>query len=99
MKCPDTLYFNYANYFGMFQGNDQNRFELAAYALNPEVKVIAPWRLPEFFNRFQGRPDLIKYANEKGIPVDATPSEPYSIDDNLMHIRWGRLRKMWISFK
>ncbi|XP_075250682.1 argininosuccinate synthase-like isoform X1 [Convolutriloba macropyga] len=68
------------------KGNDQNRFELAAYALNPDVKVIAPWRMPEFFNRFQGRPDLLKYAAEKGIPVDATPSEPYSIDDNLMHI-------------
>ena len=52
------------------------------------MKVIAPWRMPEFFNRFQGRPDLLKYAAEKGIPVDATPSEPYSIDDNLMHIRY-----------
>ena len=40
------------------KGNDQVRFELAYFALNPEIKVLAPWKMPEFLNRFQGRTDL-----------------------------------------
>uniref|UniRef100_A0A3B4VNS9 Argininosuccinate synthase n=1 Tax=Seriola dumerili TaxID=41447 RepID=A0A3B4VNS9_SERDU len=44
------------------KGNDQIRFELTCYALYPEVKIIAPWRIPEFYNRFRGRIDLMEYA-------------------------------------
>ena len=44
------------------KGNDQVRFELAYLALNPKIKIIAPWRLPEFFERFKGRNDLLDYA-------------------------------------
>src|SRR5690349_6929615 len=51
------------------KGNDQIRFELSSYALNPSVKVIAPWRLPEFCERFQGRNDLLEYAKANNIPV------------------------------
>uniref|UniRef100_A0A4W6CWV1 Argininosuccinate synthase n=1 Tax=Lates calcarifer TaxID=8187 RepID=A0A4W6CWV1_LATCA len=44
------------------KGNDQIRFELTCYALYPEVKIIAPWRIPEFYTRFRGRTDLMEYA-------------------------------------
>ncbi|KAF4944352.1 hypothetical protein FSARC_14700 [Fusarium sarcochroum] len=67
------------------KGNDQVRFELAYYTINPEIKVIAPWRLPEFYSRFQGRNDLLDYAAEKGIPVTSTKAKPWSMDDNLAH--------------
>ncbi|PVV03537.1 hypothetical protein BB560_001979 [Smittium megazygosporum] len=70
------------------KGNDQVRFELAYLALAPSIKIIAPWRLSEFYTRFPGRQDLIKYAVEKGIPVSQTPSKPWSCDDNLYHISY-----------
>lgn len=67
------------------KGNDQVRFELAFYALQPSIKVIAPWRLPEFYNRFAGRNDLLNFAAEKNIPVTSTKSKPWSMDENLAH--------------
>lgn len=67
------------------KGNDQVRFELAFYALQPDIKVYAPWRDPVFYNRFQGRNDLLSYAAEKGIPVTSTKSKPWSMDENLAH--------------
>lgn len=70
------------------KGNDQIRFELGAYALHPTIKVISPWRLPEFYNRFQGRADLFKYAQEHGIDLPVTPKAPWSMDANLMHISY-----------
>ncbi|KFQ99340.1 Argininosuccinate synthase [Opisthocomus hoazin] len=71
----------------MFQGNDQVRFELTCYALCPKIKVVAPWRLPEFYQRFPGRRELMDYAKKHGIPVPVTPQTPWSMDENLMHIR------------
>lgn len=68
------------------KGNDQVRFELGYYALNPKIKVLAPWKMQEFLNQFKGRTDMLNYAQEKGIPVKATVKKPYSEDDNLMHI-------------
>ncbi len=68
------------------KGNDQVRFELAYAALDPGLKVIAPWKDTEFLARFQGRSDLIRYAQEHDIPVKANAKKPYSEDDNLMHI-------------
>ncbi|MCB0277532.1 MAG: argininosuccinate synthase, partial [Calditrichaeota bacterium] len=68
------------------KGNDQVRFELTYYALNPDIQVIAPWRDREFLDQFKGRTDLINYAKEHGIPVTATNKKPYSEDENLMHI-------------
>ncbi|KAK3171486.1 argininosuccinate synthetase [Lepraria neglecta] len=65
------------------KGNDQVRFELAFYALQPSIKVIAPWRDPTFYKRFAGRKDLLDYAAEKGIPVTSTKSKPWSMDENL----------------
>jgi argininosuccinate synthase len=67
------------------KGNDQVRFELAFAALAPDLEVIAPWKDPEFLARFQGRPDLLAFAAEHGIPVEATAEKPYSSDENLMH--------------
>lgn len=69
------------------KGNDQVRFEFCAYALMPEIKVIAPWRMTEFCDRFQGRVDLLEYAKKNDIPVSATPSAPWSTDANVLHIR------------
>jgi argininosuccinate synthase len=67
------------------KGNDQVRFELAFAALAPDLEIIAPWKDPEFLARFQGRPDLLAFAAEHGIPVEATAEKPYSSDENLMH--------------
>jgi len=68
------------------KGNDQVRFELTYYALNPSIHVIAPWKIPKYLQQFQGRSDLIKYAESKGIPIKASVSKPYSEDGNLMHL-------------
>jgi len=68
------------------KGNDQVRFELTYYALNPKIKVISPWKDPNFLAEFKGRSDLIAYAKRYGIPIKATKKKPYSEDENLMHI-------------
>lgn len=75
------------------KGNDQVRFELAYYALEPDIKVIAPWREWEF----KGRSDLIAYSKEHSIPVTATHEKPYSTDRNLMHVSYegGILEDPW----
>ena len=75
------------------KGNDQVRFELTYYALQPDIKVIAPWREWEY----KGRTDLIAYAKEHNIPVTATAEKPYSTDANLMHISYegGILEDPW----
>jgi argininosuccinate synthase len=76
----------YVSHGATGKGNDQVRFELAYYALNPKIKVLAPWKMQEFLDQFKGRTDMLNYAKEKGIPVKATVKKPYSEDDNLMHI-------------
>jgi len=75
------------------KGNDQVRFELCAYSLHPEIKIIAPWREWEF----KSRADLIAYADRHGIPVGSTREKPYSMDRNLMHISYegGNLENPW----
>lgn len=67
------------------KGNDQVRFELGFAALAPDLEIISPWKDPEFLTRFQGRPDLLAFAAEHDIPVEATAEKPYSSDENLMH--------------
>lgn len=67
------------------KGNDQVRFELAFAALAPQLEVISPWKDKEFLARFQGRSDLLAFAKEHNIPVEATVDKPYSSDENLMH--------------
>ncbi len=75
------------------KGNDQVRFEVTAYALEPNIKVIAPWR--EW--TFNSRTDLINYAKKHNIPVPVTAKKPYSMDRNLMHISFegGILEDPW----
>jgi argininosuccinate synthase len=76
----------YVSHGATGKGNDQVRFELTYYALNPLIKVFAPWKDKEFLQQFKGRTDMLNYANEKNIPVKASLSKPYSEDDNLLHI-------------
>ena len=78
------------------KGNDQVRFELTAYALKPDIKVIAPWRMPDEF-AFEGRIDMINYLKERGIPCSVSASKPYSTDRNLLHISFegGVLEDPW----
>lgn len=67
------------------KGNDQVRFELGAYALNPSIQVIAPWREWDL----NSREKLLAYAQNAGIPIDKKPnSSPYSMDANLLHISY-----------
>ena len=75
------------------KGNDQVRFELTYYALEPDIKVVAPWREWEF----KGRSDLLAYAERHDIPVTATHAKPYSTDRNLMHVSYegGILEDPW----
>ncbi len=75
------------------KGNDQVRFEMAYMALEPELKVIAPWRIWDF----KGREDLVSYARSKHIPVPVTKEKPYSTDANLVHISFegGILEDTW----
>jgi argininosuccinate synthase len=67
------------------KGNDQVRFELGAYALNPNIHIIAPWREWDLLSREK----LMNYAEKHGIPVDMKHKQggsPYSMDANLLHI-------------
>lgn len=75
------------------KGNDQVRFELSAYALNPEIRVVAPWREWDL----DSRESLIAYAKKHGIPVPVTKARPYSSDRNLLHISFegGILEDPW----
>ena len=77
------------------KGNDQVRFELGAYALKPDVHVIAPWREWDL----NSREKLLAYAEQKGIPIEAkrVGASPYSMDANLLHISYegGELEDPW----
>ncbi|MXX98970.1 MAG: argininosuccinate synthase [Gammaproteobacteria bacterium] len=77
------------------KGNDQVRFELSAYALKPDIRIIAPWRQWQF----NSRSALLKYAEQHDIPIDATTGgeAPYSIDANLLHTSYegGILEDPW----
>jgi argininosuccinate synthase len=86
IQIADQEKAEYVSHGATGKGNDQVRFELAYYALNPKIKVLAPWKTQTFLDQFKGRTDMLNYAKEKGIPVKATVKKPYSEDDNLMHI-------------
>ena len=80
------------------KGNDQVRFELGAYALMPDVKIIAPWREWDLLSREK----LLAYAQKHGIPVDFKKKKggaPYSMDANLLHISYegGILEDPWTA--
>ncbi len=75
------------------KGNDQVRFELTYLAIDPTIKIIAPWR----DWTFRSRRELIEYAERHGIPVAATKAKPYSMDLNLFHVSYegGILEDPW----
>ena len=75
------------------KGNDQVRFELTAYALNPDITVIAPWREWDL----NSRELLMEYAKKNDIPIPVTKAKPYSSDRNLLHISFegGILEDPW----
>ena len=79
------------------KGNDQVRFELGAYALNPDIKIIAPWREWDL----NSREDLLAYAEQHSIPIEAKRGggSPYSMDANLLHISYegGELEDPWCA--
>ncbi len=81
------------------KGNDQVRFELAAAALAPDLRVIAPWRDERFRKQFPGRAEMIAFAQKNKIPVEATTEKPYSTDRNLLHISYesGVLEDPWFD--
>lgn len=75
------------------KGNDQVRFELAVKALNPDLEIIAPWRIWDL----KSREECIDYAVARGIPVPVTKDRPYSMDRNLWHLshEGGDLEDPW----
>ncbi len=77
------------------KGNDQVRYELTFARLAPDLRIIAPWRRPEW--PFKGRADMIEYANQKKIPLQVTAEKPYSMDRNLVHVSYegGILEDPW----
>ena len=81
------------------KGNDQIRFELAAAALAPDLRVMAPWREERFLKQFPGRSEMIAFAKANGISVEATTQKPYSMDRNLLHISYesGVLEDPWFD--
>ncbi|MBI5376752.1 MAG: argininosuccinate synthase [Candidatus Schekmanbacteria bacterium] len=83
----------YVSHGATGKGNDQVRFELSYYALNPSINVIAPWREWEL----DSREALITYAKKWNIPVPVTAAKPYSSDRNILHISFegGILEDPW----
>ncbi len=77
------------------KGNDQVRFELTCMAMEPNVRIIAPWRDPKW--TLNSREKMIAYAERHGIPVPVTKKKPYSSDRNLLHISFegGILEDPW----
>jgi len=79
------------------KGNDQVRFEVTAYALKPDIQVIAPWREARFRRQFTGRQAMMDYCAQHRIHIDVTAKKPYSMDRNLLHISFegGILEDAW----
>jgi len=77
------------------KGNDQVRFELTAFHFDPHIKVVAPWRDPDW--TFKSRSELIEYTRQHKIPIEASAEKPYSIDRNLFHTSYegGILEDPW----
>ncbi len=81
------------------KGNDQCRFQLAAEALQPGIKVVAPWRNEGFRRQFPGRSEMIAYCQQRNIPVKASAAKPYSSDENCLHISYeaGKLEDLSVN--
>lgn len=81
------------------KGNDQCRFEISYAALAPDIKIISPWRIDEFREKFPGRTEMINYCREHNINVEASAKKPYSMDRNMLHISYeaGILEDPWFD--
>jgi argininosuccinate synthase len=81
------------------KGNDQCRFQLAAEALDPNIRIIAPWRIEKYRQQFPGRTAMIAYCEQKKIPVKASVAKPYSSDENCLHISYeaGKLEDLNVN--
>jgi len=81
------------------KGNDQCRFQLAAEALDPNIRIIAPWRIEKYRKQFPGRTAMIAYCEQKKIPVKASVAKPYSSDENCLHISYeaGKLEDLNVN--
>jgi argininosuccinate synthase len=81
------------------KGNDQCRFQLAAEALDPGIRVIAPWRIEAYRAAFPGRTEMIAYCEKRRIPVKASVAKPYSSDENCLHISYeaGKLEDLSVN--
>ncbi|MEA3224111.1 MAG: argininosuccinate synthase [Thermodesulfobacteriota bacterium] len=77
------------------KGNDQVRFELAFWALAPDIKIISPWKMDEW--KLRSREKMMDYASAHGIDIPVTKTKPYSMDRNLLHISYegGVLEDPW----
>jgi argininosuccinate synthase len=93
MEAADAEHADAISHGATGKGNDQVRFELAAYHFRPGIKIIAPWR--EW--SFRGRRELIDYTKQHAIPIEATADKPYSVDRNLLHTSYegGVLEDPW----
>ena len=85
-------------HFATFRGNDQVRFELSINALDPALKVLAPWRRPDLWP-FKGREDMVNYCKENGLNITASIKKTYSMDRNLLHISFESqdLEDPWVA--
>ena len=81
------------------KGNDQCRFQLAADVLDPNIEIIAPWRMERFRQAFPGRTEMIEYCERNSISVKASVEKPYSSDENCLHISYeaGQLEDLRVS--
>jgi argininosuccinate synthase len=81
------------------KGNDQCRFELTYMALAPRLRIISPWKIDAFREKFPGRREMIAYCLSHKIPVEASLRKPYSMDRNLLHISYeaGILEDPWFD--
>lgn len=93
MEVVEKVHADAVSHGATGKGNDQVRFELACLSIDPNIKVIAPWRIWDM----QSRSDLISYAQKYGIPVTSTAEKPYSMDRNLLHLSFegGILEDPW----
>ncbi|MDH5560910.1 MAG: argininosuccinate synthase [Deltaproteobacteria bacterium] len=99
IECAKEYGAGFVSHGATGKGNDQVRFEIGYYSLEPDIKVIAPWKIKKFFQAYPGRNELIEYAQKYDIPVKATKSQPWSSDENLMHISFeaGMLEDPWVK--
>jgi len=82
------------------KGNDQVRFEISYQSLDDSLRILAPWKDSGFINQFaEGRKSMLAYAAKHGLEVKATAKQPWSSDDNLLHISYeaGILEDPWLS--